>query len=714
MDLQTAQKALKRYFGYERFRPLQEEIIASIYQGRDALVLMPTGGGKSICYQIPAVTMPGTCVVISPLISLMKDQVEGLLANGINAAFHNSSLSTDEQRRVENDFFSGSLDLLYISPEKLLSPGFLPLLKSVKVNLFAIDEAHCISSWGHDFRPEYTQLRFIKQQFPTVPIVALTATADKITRQDIAQQLNIQQSAQVYIASFDRPNLSLTVVPGQKRLEQMLEFIRKRPQQSGIVYCLSRKSTEDLTEKLQAHGLKVAAYHAGLSSQQRSKVQEAFINDKTPIICATIAFGMGIDKSNVRWIIHYNLPKNLEGYYQEIGRAGRDGAKADALLFYSFNDVAVLQDIINGNPNEQTEVQLMKLERMRQYAEALACRRRILLAYFGENSESDCRNCDVCKNPPQYFDGTILAQKALSAIYRVEQQVAMTMLIDILRGSNRKEIRQLGYDQIKTFGAGRDLSQWEWQQYLAQLVNLGYIEVAYNENNLLRLTEASKVVLFEQQKVQLVKTTTFKERQEQEKAQTTRLTKQDKYRDELFEALREVRLTVSKTFGLPPYLVFSDATLEEMARRKPSTEKELLQVPGVGEKKLEQFGHFFLEKLLELTGASNNANGIKASTYQITQTYLKQGLSPEEIAEVREVTLGTIFSHIAHLYEKGEAIDISFFVTPEEIQTIIKCFPYLRKPNTMKDIFEYFEGKYNYNQIRLAIAHQRKHQLKEE
>jgi len=411
MDLQTAQKALKRYFGYERFRPLQEEIIESIYQGRDALVLMPTGGGKSICYQIPAVTMPGTCVVISPLISLMKDQVEGLLANGISAAFHNSSLNAEEQRRVENDFFSGSLELLYISPEKLLSPGFLPLLKSVKVNLFAIDEAHCISSWGHDFRPEYTQLRFIKQQFPTVPIVALTATADKITRQDIAQQLNIQQSAQVYIASFDRPNLSLTVAPGQKRLEQMLEFIRKRPQQSGIVYCLSRKSTEDLTEKLQAQGLKVAAYHAGLSSQQRSKVQEAFINDKTPIICATIAFGMGIDKSNVRWIIHYNLPKNLEGYYQEIGRAGRDGAKADALLFYSFNDVAVLQDIINGNPNEQTEVQLMKLERMRQYAEALACRRRILLAYFGENTEKDCGNCDVCKNPPQYFDGTILAQK---------------------------------------------------------------------------------------------------------------------------------------------------------------------------------------------------------------------------------------------------------------------------------------------------------------
>lgn len=714
MDLQTAQKALKRYFGYERFRPLQEEIIESIYQGRDALVLMPTGGGKSICYQIPAVTMPGTCVVISPLISLMKDQVEGLLANGISAAFHNSSLNAEEQRRVENDFFSGSLELLYISPEKLLSPGFLPLLKSVKVNLFAIDEAHCISSWGHDFRPEYTQLRFIKQQFPTVPIVALTATADKITRQDIAQQLNIQQSAQVYIASFDRPNLSLTVAPGQKRLEQMLEFIRKRPQQSGIVYCLSRKSTEDLTEKLQAQGLKVAAYHAGLSSQQRSKVQEAFINDKTPIICATIAFGMGIDKSNVRWIIHYNLPKNLEGYYQEIGRAGRDGAKADALLFYSFNDVAVLQDIINGNPNEQTEVQLMKLERMRQYAEALACRRRILLAYFGENTERDCGNCDVCKNPPQYFDGTILAQKALSAIYRVEQQVAMTMLIDVLRGSNRKEIRQLGFDQIKTFGAGRDLSQWEWQQYLVQLVNLGYIEVAYNENNLLRLTDASKAVLFDQQKVQLVKTSTFKERQEQEKAQTTKQTRQEKYRDELFESLREVRLTVSKTFGLPPYLVFSDATLEEMARRKPSTEKELLQVPGVGEKKLEQFGHFFLEKLLELTGSKDSGDGIKTSTYQITQTYLKQGLSPEEIAEVREVTLGTIFSHIAHLYEKGDAIDISFFVTQEEIQTIIKCFPYLRKPNTMKDIFEYFEGKYNYNQIRLAIAHQRKHQLKEE
>jgi ATP-dependent DNA helicase RecQ len=708
MDLQIAQKALKRYFGYSQFRPLQEEIIQSVYDGRDALVLMPTGGGKSICYQIPAVTMPGTCIVVSPLISLMKDQVEGLLTNGISAAYLNSAQTGEEQRRVENDFFGGKLDLLYISPEKLVSPGFLPLLKSVKINLFAVDEAHCISSWGHDFRPEYTQLRFVKQQFPNIPIVALTATADKITRQDIAQQLQIQQTGLVYIASFDRPNLSLTVAPGQKRLEQMLEFIKKRPKLSGIVYCLSRKSTEELAGKLQAQGLKAAAYHAGLSSQLRSKVQEDFINDKTPIICATIAFGMGIDKSNVRWIIHYNLPKNLEGYYQEIGRAGRDGAKADALLFYSFNDVAVLQDIINGNPNEQTEVQLMKLERMRQYAEALACRRRILLAYFGENTEKDCGNCDVCKDPPQYFDGTVIAQKALSAIYRVDQQVGINLLIDILRGSNRKEIIQLGFDQIKTYGVGRELSQWEWQQYLAQLVNLGYIEVAYNENNLLRLTEPSKGVLFNQQKVQLVKTTTFKERQEKEKVQVTKQSRQEKYRDELFEALREVRTTVSRVFGLPPYLVFSDATLEEMARRKPTNEKEMLQVPGVGEKKLEQFGHFFLEKLLELTEPKDGGNGIKTSTYQITQTYLKQGLSPDEIARVRDVTIGTVFSHIAHLYEKGESIDISFFVTQEELQTIIKSFPYLQKPNTMKDISEYFEGKYNYNQIRLAIAHQRK------
>jgi len=385
MNLDIAQTALKKFFGYETFRPMQAEIIQAVYEGKDSLVLMPTGGGKSICYQLPAVTMPGTCVVVSPLISLMKDQVESLRANGIRASFLNSSLNPAEQQSIENDFFNDELELLYVSPEKLVTSSFQPLLKKAKVNLFAIDEAHCISAWGHDFRPEYSQLKFVKRNFPAVPIIALTATADKLTRKDIVTQLNLP-SPTVFVASFDRPNISLEVRPGQKRLEQILEFVRRKAGQSGIIYCLSRKSTEDLAAKLNAKGIKAGYYHAGLSAAERSKVQEDFINDQVPVIAATIAFGMGIDKSNVRWIIHYNLPKNMESYYQEIGRAGRDGTKAETLLFYSYGDIMILRDILDKNQSENTEIQMAKLDRMQQYAESLACRRRILLNYFSEDS----------------------------------------------------------------------------------------------------------------------------------------------------------------------------------------------------------------------------------------------------------------------------------------------------------------------------------------
>lgn len=703
MDLQLAQAALKRYFGYSSFRPLQEQVIQTIYAGRDCLVLMPTGGGKSICYQLPAVTLPGTCLVVSPLIALMKDQVEGLRANGINAAFLNSSQSLPEQRKIEEAFFQGKLELLYVSPEKLLSGGFFPILQRAKLNLFAIDEAHCISAWGHDFRPEYTQLRLLKQHFPRVPVVALTATADKVTRFDILQQLGVPQ-AESFIASFDRPNISLTVSPGQKRLEQILNFLKRRPRQSGIVYCLSRRGAEDLAQKLQGAGYKAAAYHAGLSASERNAVQEAFINDQTPIICATIAFGMGIDKSNVRWVIHYNLPKNLEGYYQEIGRAGRDGAKAEALLFYSFGDVSMLRDIILGGASDQIEVQMLKLERMQQYAESLACRRRILLAYFGERVEKGCGNCDVCQNPPQYFDGTVLAQKALSAVYRLSEQVGQAMLIDVLRGARRKEVLQAGFDQIKTFGAGRDLSQWEWQQYLAQLINLGYLEIAYNQNQVLKLTESSQNVLFHGAKVQLVRTSTLKERQAADKAAAQQVGKGEKINAELYETLVEVRTQVSRDFGLPPYLVFSDATLEAMAKRRPQTAVQLLEVPGVGQKKLEQFGAIFLQAIQPFVAPGQNNN--RSSTVQITENYFREGLTPAEIAEKRGLTQGTIYQHLVQLYEAGAPLDISSLVPQHDLYAILNATPYLVKPTTLRAYFEYFDGKYSYEQIRLALAHQ--------
>jgi ATP-dependent DNA helicase RecQ len=601
MNLDNAKLALKRYFGYDQFRPLQADIIRAIFSGRDALVLMPTGGGKSVCFQIPAVTLPGTCIVVSPLISLMKDQVEGLRANGIAAAFINSAIDSREQLRVEESFYAGELHLLYVSPEKLVSGNFISILKRGKINLFAIDEAHCISAWGHDFRPEYTQMGMLKQHFPKVPVVALTATADKLTRKDIVDQLKLEEP-EIFIASFDRPNLSLEVRPGQQRLQQIEDFVRKHPKQAGIIYTLSRKATEDIADKLKQKGFKAEAYHAGLSPDRRSKIQDHFINDNLQIVCATVAFGMGIDKSNVRWVIHYNLPKNLEGYYQEIGRAGRDGAKADTLLFYSFADVSMLRDILqNGENAAQNEIQLVKLERMQQYAESLACRRRILLAYFSENLSENCGNCDICRNPPQSMDGTVIAQKALSAVYRLNEQVPMGMLIDVLRGSARREIKQLGYDTIKTYGAGRDFSQWDWQHYLMQLINLGYLEVAYDAANVLRLTSASQEILFKNRSVELIKPTSYKERQEEEKASAkikapTQL-KKERLRDELFEHLRQIRKEIAQKEGIPPYLIFSDATLEEMAFSKPQTEDDMLAVSGVGEKKLVQFGYRFIKAI---------------------------------------------------------------------------------------------------------------------
>jgi ATP-dependent DNA helicase RecQ len=438
MNMQTARTALKKYFGYDHFRPLQADIVQAIYDKRDVLVLMPTGGGKSVCYQIPAVTLEGVCIVISPLISLMKDQVEALRANGINAAFLNSSLSSAEMQHVENDLLRGKLKLLYVSPEKIVSQGFLPLLNRLQISLFAIDEAHCISAWGHDFRPEYTQLTFLKKRFSHVPIIALTATADKLTRKDILEQLNLADAI-VEIASFDRPNLWLEVRPANKRIEQILDFIYEHKSQAGIIYCLSRKTTEEIADKIAAKGIKVAAYHAMLPPQLRARVQEDFLNDRIQVVCATVAFGMGIDKSNVRWVMHYNLPKNLESYYQEIGRAGRDGAAADTILFYSYNDVSILRDFIEQGDGNNKDAQIAKLDRMMQYADARQCRRAVLLNYFNEPHDGKCGHCDICKNPPQYIDGTVIAQKALSAIIRMKEEVSTSVLLDVLRGSGRKE-----------------------------------------------------------------------------------------------------------------------------------------------------------------------------------------------------------------------------------------------------------------------------------
>lgn len=709
MNLSDARNALKKFFGYDSFRPLQAEAIQCIYDKKDVILLMPTGGGKSICYQIPAITMEGACVVVSPLISLMKDQVEALRANGIRAAFINSSLSYQQQQRIENELYYGRLDLVYTSPEKITSQEFLPLLKASKICLFAIDEAHCISAWGHDFRPEYRQLRFLKKTFPDIPLIAVTATADRLTRKDIAQQLDMPQ-AEMFIASFDRPNLKLEVRRGLKKMQQILEFVEKHPDQPGIIYCLAKKTTEMVAEKLQAQGVNADFYHAGLDATRRSKVQEDFIQDRTTVICATIAFGMGIDKGNVRWIIHFNLPKNIESYYQEIGRAGRDGAHADTLLFYSGADLISLRDIISANDSQYRDIHLAKLERMYQYATSLICRRKILLNYFNETMLENCGNCDVCLNPPQYIDGTIIAQKALSAVVRLNEQVGTGLLVDVLRGSRSYSVLTSGYDKIKTYGAGKDLRQQDWFFYLEQLINQGLLEIAYDDHNKVRLTKASKSVLFRGQKIQLVQAEVFKKRQEEEQAiadsKPKRISERQRVRDELFEHLRKLRLDIAREKGVPPYIVFGDITLEEMAAERPATENDLSKISGVGEIKLQEYGRRFLNAIQDfLLEKREEGLRIRGSTYLETLRLHQQGLSPEEIAATRGINLTTVFSHLAWLYEKGEQVDLGKFVSKETIQQVIAVLQSLEEPFQLKEVFENLNEQIPYEQIRLSIAY---------
>ncbi|MFT6150285.1 MAG: ATP-dependent DNA helicase RecQ [Saprospiraceae bacterium] len=726
MNIQIAKTALKEYFGYDAFRPMQADIIQNVYDKQDTLVLMPTGGGKSICYQIPAITLKGITIVVSPLIALMQDQVEGLKANGIEAAFLNSSQSYPEQKLIENDCFNGKIKLLYVSPEKLVSEAFTPILKMLPVNLIAIDEAHCISSWGHDFRPEYTKLKFLKQQLPHIPIIALTATADKTTRKDIIQQLNLGEAKQ-FVASFDRPNLSLTVKSGQKRFEQILDFLEDRPNTSGIIYCLSRKATESLAGKLKAKGYKAGFYHAGIPSMERAKVQRQFINDTIPIICATIAFGMGIDKSNVRWVIHYNMPKNMEAYYQEIGRAGRDGVKSDTVLFYSFADVMNLRKF--AEDSGQRDLQLAKLDRMQEYAEAFICRRKMLLAYFNDNLEHDCGNCDVCKNPPQQFDGTIIAQKALSAVARLKQKVGMKIVIDVLRGSNRYDILSNNYHKVKTYGAGAEYSQQEWQQFMQQLIHLGYLDIAYDEKNALKINDLSKKVLFDGDSVSLIKLSDISKRKEKQKAEAQATTTsvgmvRERVRDELFEILRQLRSEIARDQGIPPYLVFSDATLEDMAANKPTTELEMLDVSGVGKFKMEKFGQPFIDKV-EAYMAENNIEKTKikliktatkkkpkmkrGETYQVTLQLYKQGLTPEQIAEQREISPNTIYSHLAKLYKDGENIQLGRYVKKMEMQQILDVIKGMDEPIVAKEVYEALKEELDYTKIRLTMAYYERH-----
>jgi len=596
------QKLLKSVFGYDEFRPLQQEIIDRTLAGKDSLVLMPTGGGKSMCFQIPALCFDGITIVVSPLISLMKDQVQALQANGVKAAFFNSSISFQEENEVIEKATKNEIQLLYLSPEKLISVSNT-WLKNLNIKLVAIDEAHCVSMWGHDFRPEYTQLKVFRNSLPQVPFMALTATADKSARQDIEEQLGLMDS-KLFISSFDRKNLSIEVrgqIPKKQKLQEIARFVEQKKNDSGIIYCLSRKNTEEVADYLIEDGHSVAFYHAGMNAEERERVQTEFIHDNTKIIVATIAFGMGIDKSNVRWVIHYNLPKNLEGYYQEIGRAGRDGLASETLLYYNMRDFVLYSQFAEDGAN--ATMQKEKLSRMLQFAEAKSCRRKILLSYFGEHLTQDCGNCDVCDNPPKDFDGTLLAQKALSGIARMKEKEGITMLINVLRGSNNAEVHAAGYFQLKTYGVGKDVSFFDWRDYIIQLANQGLIEIMYSEGSALKITPIGWSVLKGEQSIKLTLPILAKEKKSK-KPKAIKMFDEAEVNTDLFAELKKLRFSISRKENMPAYIIFNDKSLKAMASNLPETENQFLAISGVGTSKMEKYGAEFMEVIRKFKAVS--------------------------------------------------------------------------------------------------------------
>lgn len=698
-----ALELLRKFYGYRSFRPGQREIIEAVCSGRDAVVLMPTGGGKSLCYQLPALLGDGCAVVISPLIALMEDQTAALVSNGIPAAAIHSGRNEADNRTAIEAAAAGRVKLLYVSPERLLAdldtwPSRLP------ISLIAVDEAHCISQWGHDFRPVYTQLSVLKEQFRSVPVMALTATADRLTRDDITTQLGLRDPLR-WVGSFDRPNLSLKVYAGatkKRRIEAIVNMIRRYPNDSGIVYTLSRAGAEEIDEALRRMGMRSCVYHAGMNADDRARAQRAFTNGDVQAVCATVAFGMGIDKSNIRWVIHNNLPANIESYYQEIGRAGRDGMPAETILFYSVQDLITRRHFIDdsGRPGIAGE----KLEWMQRYAESTVCRRRVLLSYFGETAEHDCGNCDVCLDPPSRFDGTVLVQKAGSAILRTDSQVGIFMLTDILRGSARAELRRRGFDRIKTYGAGRDLPQEHWNAYIAQMIQLGLFEIAFDDSNRLRVTPYGMRVIRGEARVELsLYVAPQRGKTGRQKAEQRQITSDPT--EQLFEQLKAVRKAEADRTGVPAYVVFSDATLTDMARRRPRTIDELLQVSGVGERKSVRYGKRFIGAIRKFEGLG--ATMPQGTTYKETLILHNAGVPLGEMAQIKGVSVETIKGHIARLIDEDMITNFASYISRSEYETINDLYR-TNPEGAAKILSEDYPGGtiriaraiYNYNQRR--------------
>ena len=691
-------KKLEQVFGYKQFRPLQEDIIRRTISGKDSLVLMPTGGGKSICFQIPALCLEGITIVVSPLISLMKDQVQALQSNGVKASFFNSSLSPFEVNEVIQNALNGQTKILYLSPEKLIAVKDT-WLKQLTVSLVAIDEAHCVSMWGHDFRKEYTQLNSFRKSLAHVPFIALTATADKSTRVDIVEQLGLENS-ELFISSFDRKNIQIDVrgnVSKKDKLKQIVNFINSKPKESGIIYCLSRKNTEELSAHLNSSGIESHCYHAGMDGALRAKVQTDFINDTSKIIVATIAFGMGIDKSNVRWVIHSNLPKNLEGYYQEIGRAGRDGLPSETLLYYSMRDVVLYRQFAADSAN--AEMQIDKLNRMLQFSQAKSCRRKILLSYFGEFLADNCNNCDACSNPPQIFDATVIAQKALSVTARMQESEPVVMAVNVLRGSQNAKVFDKEYHKLKTYGIGKDISFYDWNDYFVQLTNLGALEIAYNESSALKITPFGWSILKDRVKIDLSKPIPENEK----KAKKTKSKKEPKQKvnKALFEELRALRTRLAKAENVPPYIIFSDKSLSDMVALKPDTASKFIDISGVGQNKLEKYGNQFMTLIKEFK--SENADS-KTPTKLVSYNSYKEGVTIEDIAIERKLKPSTILIHLVDCYLEGLEIDLAVFVTEDIVLKVANAYKECEQPITMKPIFDFLEEEIQYNDIRVALA----------